>query len=94
MPSVEFSEPIAQLPNHFTCKADGLELCKATVDHKLRGSIKANIGHLEAASGLAGILKCILILERGIIPPNALFERLNPRINAKANKIAVKKFIF
>ncbi|KEY72258.1 hypothetical protein S7711_00257 [Stachybotrys chartarum IBT 7711] len=53
------------------------------------GSIKANIGHLEAASGLAGILKCILILERGIIPPNALFERLNPKINAKANKIAI-----
>ncbi|KAI1138716.1 hypothetical protein F5Y05DRAFT_403935 [Hypoxylon sp. FL0543] len=50
-----------------------------------RGSVKANIGHTGGASGLAGILKCIFILERGIIPPNALFEKLNPKINAKAN---------
>ncbi|KAF1974305.1 polyketide synthase PksD [Bimuria novae-zelandiae CBS 107.79] len=47
------------------------------------GSIKANIGHLEGGSGLAAILKCIQILEHGTIPPNALFEKLNPKINAK-----------
>ncbi|KAI0165413.1 polyketide synthase PksD [Hypoxylon sp. FL1284] len=47
------------------------------------GSIKANVGHLEGGSGLAGILKCIMILEKGIIPPNPLFEEMNPRINAK-----------
>ncbi|KAI1349204.1 polyketide synthase PksD [Xylaria sp. FL0043] len=47
------------------------------------GSIKANIGHLEGGSGLASILKSVLILENGIIPPNALFEKLNPKINAK-----------
>ncbi|KAK6216059.1 hypothetical protein LQW54_003833 [Pestalotiopsis sp. IQ-011] len=51
--------------------------------------LQANIGHTEGASGLAGILKCILILEKGIIPPNALFEKLNPKINAKANKFKV-----
>ena len=47
------------------------------------GSIKANIGHLEGGSGLASILKSIMILENGIIPPNALFEKLNTKINAK-----------
>ncbi|KAJ8112206.1 hypothetical protein ONZ43_g5443 [Nemania bipapillata] len=47
------------------------------------GSIKANIGHLEGGSGLASILKTIMILENGVIPPNALFEKLNSKINAK-----------
>lgn len=47
-----------------------------------RGSIKSNIGHLEGASGLAGVVKAILTLERGIIAPNALFEKMNPDIDA------------
>ncbi|KAI1128976.1 hypothetical protein F5Y10DRAFT_239255 [Nemania abortiva] len=45
------------------------------------GSVKANIGHLEGCSGLAGILKSILILEKGIIVPNALFQRPNSNID-------------
>ncbi|KAI0459321.1 polyketide synthase PksD [Xylaria acuta] len=53
------------------------------------GSVKSSIGHLEGASGLAGILKAIMILERGIIPPNALFERWNPKINPKLNNLEV-----
>ncbi|RMJ10268.1 hypothetical protein CDV36_010105 [Fusarium kuroshium] len=53
------------------------------------GSIKANIGHLEGASGLAGIVKCILILERGIIPPNALLEKINPAIDSESYNITV-----
>lgn len=40
----------------------------------LVGSIKSNIGHLEACSGLAGLIKSILILEKQIVPPNANFE--------------------
>ncbi|KAI8944740.1 polyketide synthase PksD [Xylaria longipes] len=53
------------------------------------GSIKANIGHLEGCSGLAGIVKCIMVLERGIIPPNALIEKVNPKINAKSYHIQI-----
>lgn len=51
--------------------------------------MKTNIGHLEGASALAGILKSIMILEKGIIPPIALFEKLNPKINAKFNNLQV-----
>ncbi|KAI4101563.1 MAG: hypothetical protein L6R37_004889 [Teloschistes peruensis] len=49
-------------------------------DPLLVGSIKTNIGHLEGASGLAAVIKTILALEKGIIPPNLWFEKANPRI--------------
>ncbi|KAI1140606.1 hypothetical protein F5Y05DRAFT_410453 [Hypoxylon sp. FL0543] len=46
------------------------------------GAVKSIIGHLEAAAGIAGVIKVILCLEKGIIPPNAGFKTLNPRIKA------------
>ena len=45
--------------------------------------MKSNIGHLEGASGIAGLVKTILVLEKGIIPPNVWFERVNPKIPAE-----------
>ncbi|KAI1500224.1 polyketide synthase-like protein [Biscogniauxia marginata] len=44
------------------------------------GSVKTIIGHTEGTAGLAGILKASLALKHSIIPPNMLFNRLNPRI--------------
>ncbi|KAI0393940.1 polyketide synthase PksD [Xylariaceae sp. FL0594] len=63
--------------------------CRSSKEPLYIGSVKANIGHLEGCSGLAGVIKSILILEKGLIPPNALFERWNPKINAKAYNIEV-----
>lgn len=37
------------------------------------GSVKANLGHTEAASGLASVMKVALALEKGIVPPSARF---------------------
>ena len=51
--------------------------------------MKSNLGHLEGASGVAGIIKAIMILESGVIPPNANFELLNPDIDADSLKLAV-----
>ena len=44
------------------------------------GSVKPNIGHLEAAAGVASIIKGVLALERGLIPPNINFSKPNPAI--------------
>ncbi|KAF2816384.1 BcPKS16, polyketide synthase [Mytilinidion resinicola] len=44
------------------------------------GSIKGNIGHCEAAAGVAGLLKVLAMIKYGGIPPQANHNRLNPKI--------------
>ena len=46
----------------------------------LVGSVKTNIGHLEAVAGVAGLIKAALCLTHGEVPPNLHFERPNPKI--------------
>ncbi|MEU1475134.1 type I polyketide synthase [Streptomyces sp. NPDC005760] len=44
------------------------------------GSIKTNIGHLEAVSGMAGLFKAVLALENRLVPPSLNCDELNPDI--------------
>ncbi|CAG9820290.1 unnamed protein product [Phaedon cochleariae] len=46
----------------------------------LMGSVKSNIGHAEPASGIGSIIKCIIAMENGFIPPNINFNTPNKRI--------------
>ena len=46
----------------------------------LIGAIKSNLGHLEAAAGIAGFIKAVLAVHRGHIPPNLGFQTPNPHI--------------
>lgn len=45
------------------------------------GAVKTNIGHLEAAAGIASLIKVILALQHHQIPPNLHFNQPNPQIN-------------
>ncbi|KAK1147595.1 Type I Iterative Polyketide synthase (PKS) [Aspergillus melleus] len=54
------------------------------------GAAKSNIGHLEGGSGIAAVIKTVLVLEKGIIPPNSVnFESLNPEIDAEFLNIKI-----
>ncbi|KAI3017033.1 hypothetical protein CBS147482_2834 [Aspergillus niger] len=53
------------------------------------GSVKTNFGHGEGASGLTGVIKAILSLERRIIPPNMHFAQPNPKIPFQEGRLAV-----
>ncbi|KAI0383929.1 putative polyketide synthase [Hypomontagnella monticulosa] len=54
---------------------------RSTADPLYVGAIKSNIGHLEGASSVASVIKAVLVLEKGLIPPNANFEEVNPSID-------------
>ncbi|HSL82457.1 MAG TPA: type I polyketide synthase, partial [Thermoanaerobaculia bacterium] len=53
------------------------------------GSIKSNLGHLDAAAGVAGLIKVALALQHREIPPSLHFERPNPRIDFEATPFRV-----
>ncbi len=46
----------------------------------LLGSVKANIGHLESGAGIAGLIKAVLVLDKGRVPPHPLASEPNPAI--------------
>lgn len=53
------------------------------------GSIKANVGHTEGCSGLAGVFKALHCLEQGTLVPTAGFETLNPKLKLADWRLAL-----
>ncbi len=53
------------------------------------GSVKTNVGHLEAAAGIAGLIKVVLALRHGQIPPHLHFQEPNPHLPWKELPVAI-----
>ena len=56
----------------------------------LIGSVKTNIGHAEAAGGMAGVIKVALALQNGLIPGSLHFEQENPELNLQERRLRIQ----
>lgn len=63
--------------------------CRHRPDTLHVGSVKTNIGHLEGASGIAGLMKATMALEKKIIPPNMHFSTPNPEVDFENWKLEI-----
>lgn len=82
----ELGDPIeiAALTQAFRSGTDQRSFCAV-------GSIKTNIGHLDAAAGVAGLIKTVLALEHRTLPPSLHFEEPNPQIDFAASPFYVSR---
>ncbi|HEU4324282.1 MAG TPA: amino acid adenylation domain-containing protein [Roseiflexaceae bacterium] len=53
------------------------------------GSVKSNVGHLNTAAGVAGLIKAALAVHHGVLPPSLHFERPNPQIDLDSSPFYV-----
>jgi acyl transferase domain-containing protein/acyl carrier protein len=53
------------------------------------GSVKANVGHLNSAAGIAGVIRTMLSLEKKIIPPVLHFQSVNPEIPLEKSRFRI-----
>jgi amino acid adenylation domain-containing protein len=53
------------------------------------GSVKSNIGHLDIAAGVAGLIKTVLALQHSEIPPSLHFETANPKLELEKTPFAI-----
>ncbi|MGW2157707.1 SDR family NAD(P)-dependent oxidoreductase [Nonomuraea sp. NPDC001699] len=59
------------------------------VPHVALATVKTNIGHLEAAAGIAGLLKVLLCMRHGALPPSIHYERPNPYVRLEGSPFTI-----
>ncbi len=64
---------VAALTQAYSAETDKTGYCKI-------GSVKSNVGHLDAAAGMASLIKVVLSLENGLLPKTLHFSKPNPQI--------------
>jgi amino acid adenylation domain-containing protein/thioester reductase-like protein len=59
----------------------------------LIGSVKTNIGHLESAAGIAGLIKSVLALQNEAIPPHLHLKEINPYLSLDDSRIEIGTYL-
>ena len=94
------AEDVTYIETHGTGTSLGdpieVEALRAVYDKRdgqscLLGAVKTNIGHLEAAAGMAGLIKVILALEHSEIPANLNGNQLNSRIDLQGSRFRLPR---
>ncbi|MFI6225939.1 SDR family NAD(P)-dependent oxidoreductase [Micromonospora echinospora] len=82
--ATELGDPIevAALTRAFGQPADGGQYCAL-------GSVKTNVGHLDRAAGVTGLIKAALAVHHGVLPPTLHYRRPNPQIDFAASPFYV-----
>lgn len=69
--------------------ANALSLSRPISTPLFLGSVKTNIGHLESASGIAGLIKAVLCVEKGMLLPSINFEIENANLRLEQRNMKV-----
>lgn len=68
-------------PAEITALTNAFRISTSDTNFCAIGSVKTNVGHLDAAAGVAGLIKTALALENAELPPSLHYERPNPQID-------------
>ena len=75
---------ISALKRVFRARTDRKRFCAL-------GSVKSNVGHLDAAAGVAGLIKASLALHHSVLPPSPNFEQSNPEFDLENSPFFVNR---
>ncbi|HCK66109.1 MAG TPA: hypothetical protein DHW49_07565, partial [Anaerolineae bacterium] len=57
------------------------------------GSVKTNIGHLESAAGIAGLIKVVMAMKNEAIPPHLHLKEINPYLSIDGSRLEIGTYL-